>query len=581
MKQFQFTYHDHDTLQRELVKIRQWSKSHITSVVVFQVYSELLDRRLIDAIVSQIRTEIPSALVMGCSTNGNIREGRFSEADILIVCTVLEFPSSRAELFQYELTDETAASVTADLLAKLETRPWVKAIELLVTIRGMSMSTFCDELQKAREDIAIFGGGAFSNNIDNNAACVFSSAGDYSEKGVVFLLMGGDDIEVETVHITGWKPLGRTFRVTRAERNLLYELDGAPAYDVYYKYLNIRNDEHFFFNSLEFPFFYEHNGIQILRAPTASNADGSLVMTSDMEENVRANLAYGDPRTILDSVRKGAQQLAKFSPEIIHVFSCAARRTFWGISEVSKETLPFQRLAPTSGFYTSGEFLRTNAKMNQHNVTLVVAALREGPASAKQDISSLLDDDDYSGKVSMINRLANFIDAATHELEEANEKLARVAITDGLTQLYNRAEIQRRIKEMHLAGTEFSLLMLDIDDFKHVNDTYGHKEGDLVITGLSDILRKSTEKYPVASAGRWGGEEFMLLIPWDLPEAVKAAECLRRQFAELTFPTAPHQTVSIGVTKAIPHEPLDDLLIRVDKALYEAKHSGKNRCIVL
>ena len=82
MKQFQFTYHDHDTLQRELVKIRQWSKSHITSVVVFQVYSELLDRRLIDSILGQIRTEMPSALIMGCSTNGNIREGRFSDADI-------------------------------------------------------------------------------------------------------------------------------------------------------------------------------------------------------------------------------------------------------------------------------------------------------------------------------------------------------------------------------------------------------------------------------------------------------------------------------------------------------------------
>lgn len=581
MKQFQFLYHNSDELHRELYKIEQWRKSRVTSGVVFQILSESLDRSLLDSICDAIRTAMPDADYMGCSTNGNIFDGHLSETEVVVICTIFEYPTTRTELLQYHLTEQTNDAVTSDLLAKLAERPWVKAIELLVTIRGMSMTPFCDALQKAAPGINIFGGGAFSNDLDDNKACVFSKVGDYSENGVTVLLIGGEDFHVTTTHITGWKPLGKTFIVTRANRNILYELDGCPAYDVYYKYLNIRNDIHFFTNSLEFPFFYEHNGIRLLRAPTASNPDGSLVMTADMEENVRANLAYGDPWTILDEISRGSQEIREFRPEAIHIYSCAARRTFWG-NDISKESMPFQNIAPTSGFYTSGEFLRTNGKMNQHNVTLVVAAMREGAPSAIVTQAPDQTQASCDGKVSMINRLATFIDAATRELEEANKKLAFVAVSDGLTKLYNRAEIQRRIKEQLLSGNPLSLVMLDIDNFKHVNDTYGHKEGDLVIIGLSDLLRNGLREHnPDASAGRWGGEEFMLLFPHELDYTVQVADKILHDFAALQFPAAGHQTISIGVTQAIPGEPLDNLLVRVDKALYEAKRSGKNRYVVL
>ena len=121
-------------------------------------------------------------------------------------------------------------------------------------------------------------------------------------------------MHIYTTHIAGWKPLGREFLVTKAQNALLFELDGKPAYDVYYRYLKILNDEHFFFNTLEFPFFYKHNGIDILRAPVHCNEDGTLVMTSDIDENVKARLAYGDPWTILDCVRRDEKKLGRLIP---------------------------------------------------------------------------------------------------------------------------------------------------------------------------------------------------------------------------------------------------------------------------
>ena len=543
------------------------------SHTIFQILTETLDKETINTICQEIEREMPEAEYFGCSTNGSILKGAFSGKPISIICTVFEYPSTKAEFFQYELTAETSQAVTDDLLARLQERPWVKAVELLTTIRGMSMTGFCEELGKAAPEIQIFGGGALNGDMNSDQACVFSKAGGWMDKGVVFVLVGGEDLHVISTHITGWKPLGKFLHVTKAERNILYELDGDPAYEVYYKYLNIGNNSHFFVNSLEFPFFYEHNGIHLLRAPTASNDDGSLTMTANIEENVTAQLAYGDPWTILESVRTKGQEIADFQPDIVKIFSCAARRTFWSNSEVSKESMPFHKVAPTSGFYTSSEFLRTNGYVNQHNVTLVVAGLREGDP-AGEPVKMEVDTGDFAGKVSLISRLANYINAAFYEMEYK-------ALRDGMTGLFNRTEISRRITERHESGKQLSLVMLDIDNFKSVNDTYGHEEGDNVIIGLADLLKNGVVRNGnKASAGRWGGEEFMLLLPFDAQYAQEAAADICKEFSERCFEKAGHQTVSLGVTEAIPGESVDDLLIRVDTALYEAKRTGKNRFVL-
>lgn len=584
MKQFQFEFTNVNKLKSELDKIHQWRLTKVPSKVIFSIYAENANRDQIETVTKVIETEMPDALYMGCSTNGGILEGNLSEASLSIVCTVCEYPSTQIQILQYPLSEDNALNVIEELKDNLEKNPWVKAVELLATIRGMSMTPFCDACQEINPNIQIYGGGAFNIDINNDSACVFSSEKGYSEKGVIFMLCGGNDLHVYTTHITGWKPLGREFLVTKANGSILYELDGKPAYDAYYRYLNIPNNEHFFFNTLEFPFFYKHHGINILRAPIKSNEDGSLVMTSNVEENVYARMAYGDPWTILNSVRQDGKKIALFQPEIIKVFSCAARRTFWGNKEVGKETMPLQGVAPTSGFYTSGEFLRHDKILIQHNVTLVVAAMREGAADEAKQFR--MESETFDGKVSMINRLATFIDAATAELAEANSKLAQAAITDSLTHLYNREEIQKRIsnclKDYRENSKKVSLVMLDIDNFKMVNDTYGHKEGDCVILGLTEKMKTVlTEKAPEGSIGRWGGEEFMIVLPGlSSREAAEIANEIRTTFASISFPKARRKTVSIGVVEALRGETPDMVCVRVDSALYEAKNNGKNQVFI-
>ncbi len=302
-------------------------------------------------------------------------------------------------------------------------------------------------------------------------------------------------------------------------------------------------------------------------------------------------ISYGDPGTIIESIKEDSRKLYEFQPDILHIFSCAARRTFWTSKEPTYEIYPFKNISPSSGFFSHGEFLRTKGNLNQHNVTLVIAGLREG---RKREMANggMPADEKVLSKIPLVSRLATFISVTSLELEEinrklglANEKLKTAAIIDGMTGLYNRKEIQSQIEKKlgNIHNEKFSVAMFDIDNFKQVNDTYGHQEGDAVIIALADLLNNEHASYTERlSAGRWGGEEFMLLLnDTDVSSAALIADLIRQCFANTGFPVVRTQTVSIGVTQATEDDNIDTLCTRVDTALYKAKKTGKNKVIVI
>lgn len=590
MKQFQFEYHDPEAFSGELSEFRRWCEEQRIFQKIFQIYSEVLEPEVLQSVCTAVEEIFPDTPYMGCSTSGNIIDCRLS-GNITVVCTVFELPSTQVKLFQYDLSKDSVEHITDEILTEAEKNPWVKAMEMFFTIPEGSTTCFCDGLKDIRPDIQIFGGVACSDDITSEDSCVFSKGADISGRSIVILFYGGEEFHVESINVTGWKPLGRKFHVTKSNGSVLQELDGIPAYDVYRKYLNIKNDENFFYNTLEFPLFYEHNDTTILRTPVASNEDGSITMTSDMDIGSVVRISYGDPGTIVESIKQDSGKIAEFAPDLLHIFSCAARRTFWNTKEPTYEIYPFREISSSSGFFSHGEFLRTGGNLNQHNVTLVIAAMREGEKKISVSAGSSPEENSLS-KVPLVSRLATFISMTSLELEEinqkleqANEKLKTAAIIDGLTGLYNRKEIQAQIEAAIVSepNRKFSLVMLDIDNFKQVNDTYGHQAGDAVIIGLANLLNSEKSDYMRnVSSGRWGGEEFMMLLhDTEISAASYIADLIRQCFANTDFPAMRPQTVSLGVTQAREDDTLDKLCTRVDEALYKAKKNGKNRVVVI
>jgi diguanylate cyclase (GGDEF)-like protein/PAS domain S-box-containing protein len=167
------------------------------------------------------------------------------------------------------------------------------------------------------------------------------------------------------------------------------------------------------------------------------------------------------------------------------------------------------------------------------------------------------------------------------------KKLEHLATTDPLSGLYNRRQLmelgEREFERARRYQTPLVVMMLDIDLFKTINDTYGHESGDAVIRGIAEILRKNTREFDIAA--RYGGEEFVILSPGtDLEGGKEVAERLRRAIESAALIPGEETetvTVSIGVT-AFSREvmTLAALIARADAALYEAKSAGRNRIAV-
>jgi len=168
------------------------------------------------------------------------------------------------------------------------------------------------------------------------------------------------------------------------------------------------------------------------------------------------------------------------------------------------------------------------------------------------------------------------------------EKLQKLAITDGLTKLYNSrsfyTQLELEVDRFNRYKHPLSLLLLDIDNFKEYNDSYGHLEGDKVLVRFSQIIKDCLRAND--SAYRYGGEEFTVILPETTgDEAKTVAQRIRASLEAEKYTPVPGKvariTISIGVTQCYPKEELSTFIRRADKAMYLSKQNGRNRVSVL
>ena len=166
----------------------------------------------------------------------------------------------------------------------------------------------------------------------------------------------------------------------------------------------------------------------------------------------------------------------------------------------------------------------------------------------------------------------------------AKKKLETLSIMDKLTNVFNRRKIDESLRlEIQRAeryNKKLSLIIIDIDHFKHVNDTFGHQMGDDVLIKVAEILQKSIRKIDIL--GRFGGEEFLIVCPQTEKEGVlKLAENIRKNIESYKFNTVRDITISLGLTSYQSGDDEDSIIKRSDDALYASKDEGRNKATFL
>ena len=229
---------------------------------------------------------------------------------------------------------------------------------------------------------------------------------------------------------------------------------------------------------------------------------------------------------------------------------------------------------------------RTAGNVTLLNMAMVTASFREGPQGESQGrtLSLAPRTKKLTDMMKLVQCLANFVAITSAESEIANEQLVQLASIDRLTGLYNRGEIESILRKalMQKRNTDnvLSAIMIDLDDFKDVNDTFGHAVGDDVLRKRAKIIHDEIRRSD--AAGRWGGEEFLVILPCtSLENAKSVAERIMAAFAsDPVLPDGRAVTGSFGIARFPDDGDYMKFYQQLDRALYRAKQGGKNRVCV-
>ncbi len=599
MRQYLVTAESSSELKSKLKEIKE--KIEIEKPKSVLVRAFLIEWKLekVEEFSETLRQGLPMAVIVGCGSNGSIVNAHVMEGKHLFVITL--FDKTKLETLTYEFGRGYEGVISNVICGEIDRRKDTRAVELFTTLLKFDARKFLGGIHFNDKDITVFGSnvmGVIPNaNEDIREQAFILSKNGVVKSGAVVVIYLSDDLHVNLYRVLGWKPLGMQLEVTKSTTRVVEEINNKPAYEVYNHFLEIPNDENFVANTIGFPFITQEYNHDVLRIPAECTKEGYIISNAGIPQGRKIRLTYGNPGEIVEEIKNCREKVRQFKPEVVLIYDCILRKAFWNTG-IDIELGPFDKFPSTAGFFSEGELYGVKAGIIHNECTFMLIAMREGEGI---ELEPFEDEKIFASKeVSMLKRMATFVEKTTSSLNSAyqqmsilnrqlqtmNVQLSYMALTDELTQLFNRREIEQRIHNAFVnakaKGSTVALIMVDIDFFKKVNDTYGHATGDMVLREVAKIIHNQVNEDNDEAAGRWGGEEFIVLLPgYDSVGAQKVAERLRREVEEHEFTGVGQRTVSVGVTAAKIGESEEDVFIRSDNALYKAKETGRNRVVVL
>lgn len=518
----------------------------------------------------------PEAEIAGMTTAGGIENGRMHLRQTIV--TIQFFEKSDVHAAIYDFSKESMSALGERALADCQKEKDLSAVLLFLTQQYYDFEPFLAALDKLSKDIPICGGYAHTY-LQEDGIYVFTKDAILS-RGILLITYAGA-VQVLTESVMGWQPLGRTLTITAMDGPLVIRsLDHEPAAYFYQKYLHSTDFEK---SQLLFPLVRNAHQFRLAVLPLDAKSNGALQTNVFSHVGDQVQMAYGDPDQVILSSHKALVHIERFAPEGMLLLSCVTRRYFLK-EDVNQILSAYGDFCVAPGGYVNGELIRIEGKTQTTNMTLVSISFREGEAPIRNTPKKHHTPVVLGEALSTVQRLATFITETTKELAETQKQLSFAASHDSFTGLLNRGSIEKMLCRCHEDASArqlaFSALMIDLDTFKHINDTFGHNKGDEVIREVAAIMKRMIR--PTDFAGRWGGDEFVIILPGTtLANARIVASRLQQAFQTIHLPDHSFLTASIGCTTASPDETEQTFYKRMDDALYLAKEGGRNRIILL
>lgn len=535
----------------------------------------------ISALQQVLQRCLPNATVAGMTSYGQIEQSSIKQQGMSVFIT--EFTESKISQILLPANANTEAK-------NLALQQLLQANTKVLLIHSADLESrhanLLPLITQLRPDIVVAGAVALPAGV-NLYSCVFNHQ-QQADNAFLLTALHGDSLQARSVLKRNWFAIGKPLQVTAAQNNCVTSIDEQSVVDLYQHYLGPEVAQHLPAASSMFPLFFDDNVHQTTAFVLKTTADGGAIFNQKISVGQQVRLAFANINSLLDN-----SYLADIGPiyaEQVFVFSCGVRLDLLK-ENILEEINPLAAKLPVCGSFGFGEMAMDEtgkAGLFSHSMSLLFLAERPQTVSFSLPATAEPQQERHEFKLSseeLLSIYSNLTRALMQDLTNSNNALKQLTLTDHLTGIGNRKYLDEQlVKEQQLYlryHRPFSILLLDIDHFKAINDKYGHLNGDKVLIAVAKTLIREVRDVDIV--GRWGGEEFMVICPdTDLEQSYGLAERLRIAILELRILTDDgiiQLTTSIGVAELTELMNIDQLLQQADKHLYQAKSQGRNQVL--
>ncbi len=475
------TLYTPNSAYKEMVK--PYLQENFSSKLI-QVFTHKCEKNFIDALINELHTFMPDAIIIGSTTDGEILGSSVYTGTTVLSFTFFEKSYIRSYRSSSEMKNRDSFQNGAKL-AKSIVLEDTKAVISFADGLHINADEFLHGFGSIHPN-TIIAGGLAGDNASFSGTYVFTNEG-IVENGVVAVALDGKDLNVVTDFSFGWIPIGTKMLVTSSEKNQVYTIDNQPAVEVYSRYLGEEAGKTLPAIGIEFPLIIHEGGYNYARAVLAKKPDGSLLFAGNIPEGTYVHFGVGEVNEILLQSHHLLDMMNAYPIESLFSYSCMARRRFLN-KNASLEFEALSSIAPIAGFCTYGEFFHKNGANYLFNQTTTIMGMWEDNSLhvEKKSFKELKTTKEYAfHSLGTLKALTHLINVVTKELANANEKIEEKSKIM-LVQSRHSAMGEMVGNIAHQWRQPLNALALTIQNLEDAYE-YGEVNGEYI----SDMVKKS------------------------------------------------------------------------------------------
>ncbi|MDF1874821.1 diguanylate cyclase [Sulfurimonas sp. SAG-AH-194-I05] len=399
-------------------KLKDWIHSYtLTNSILIQIFSGVLDTKIVQNVLNILRKEIPEAIVIGASTSGEILDGTMKEETIIISISMSIF--DKTILKSMHAIGKDSKEMGHDVVSAIIEDDTKSIIMFADGLKCNGDEILYGLEDVVSDDIVVSGGMSGDNGNFEKTFCIHGDK--IFEAGIVAVSLSNPTLEVFRTYNLSWRPIGKRMKITKSKGNIIYELDNKPIKEIYSKYLGSQVVAHMPASTIEFPLIINENNIDIARSMIALTDDNGIMYAGAIPKGKEVRFGIGSPSMLAQSANKTYSIASQQSIEGLYIYSCSARKMFIG-RELESEFTPLATIAPLVGFFTYGEFYhgyKSNKLLNITTTTLGLAEYSDIKNHHCKEHKELNDDS------LTINALMNLVEMTNKENEEYAQELQK------------------------------------------------------------------------------------------------------------------------------------------------------------